>query len=154
MTPEEELRYLILGVQREGNRWLAAQLAPLGLTPAQAEVVGCLAAAGPLSLRGLGERLVCETGSPSRLVDALVDRGVVAREVNGGDRRQVRLALTPAGLALAAEVRRVEAGLQAMIAARLGPQGIAAGLLALRPLAEGSAAAAALARRRGDVPPQ
>ncbi|RIJ19988.1 MarR family transcriptional regulator, partial [Clavibacter michiganensis subsp. insidiosus] len=35
MRPAEELRYLILGAQREGARAYAAALAPTGLTPAQ-----------------------------------------------------------------------------------------------------------------------
>ena len=39
MDPVEELRYLVLAVQRDGNRALAALLRPLGVTPAQAEVI-------------------------------------------------------------------------------------------------------------------
>jgi hypothetical protein len=64
-----ELRYLILGAQREGNRTLTELLKPIGVTPSQAEVLSVLADAGdPLSVRDVGERLVCESGSPSRLV--------------------------------------------------------------------------------------
>ena len=33
MDSVEELRYLVLAAQRDGNRMLAAQLRPLGLTP-------------------------------------------------------------------------------------------------------------------------
>ena len=44
MRQEEEVRFLVLGVQREGSRALAAALAPLGLTPAQSEVIRCLGA--------------------------------------------------------------------------------------------------------------
>src|SRR3954468_928729 len=64
----EELRYLILGAQREGARALAELLRPAGLTAAQGEVIAVLQEAGqPLTVREIGERLVCETGSPSRL---------------------------------------------------------------------------------------
>src|SRR5215212_5438791 len=38
MNEVEELRYLVLAAQREGNRMLAQGLRPLGLTPSQAEV--------------------------------------------------------------------------------------------------------------------
>ena len=38
MQPVEELRYLMLAVQREGNRTLTEALRPLDLTPSQAEV--------------------------------------------------------------------------------------------------------------------
>ena len=93
----DELRYLILAVQREGSRRLAARLRDAGLTPAQAEVLDVLRDRAPLSLAELGRLLVCETGSPSRLVDALVQRGLVARTPSPQDRRVVSLALTEAG---------------------------------------------------------
>ena len=78
--PAEELRYLILAAQREGNRAFARRLRPLGLTPSQAEVLRLLDERQPLSLTGLGELLVCESGTnPSRLVDRLVTTGLVRR---------------------------------------------------------------------------
>src|SRR3954451_4303041 len=67
MEPVEELRYLILGAQREGARALAELLRPAGLTAAQAEVLAVLREAGkPLTVREIGERLVCEGGRPRR----------------------------------------------------------------------------------------
>ncbi|HET8591630.1 MAG TPA: winged helix DNA-binding protein, partial [Nakamurella sp.] len=93
-----EFRYLILALQREGNRALAAALKPTGLTPSQAEALIVLADRQPLTLAGLGALLVCETrSSPSRLVDRLVTQGLVARSEDADDRRYVTLSLTPAG---------------------------------------------------------
>jgi DNA-binding MarR family transcriptional regulator len=148
MRPEEELRFLILGAQREGSRTLTAQLAPLGLTPAQGEVIRLLADAGPISLRGLGEMLVCETGSPSRLVDSLVVREIVIRKEDPADRRQVTLQLTAAGKKLDREVRKVEDALYAGISAQLGAKGMDAALKLLRPLLAGSISGEAIARRK------
>lgn len=108
MSPLNEFRYLVLAAQRDGNRLLAEALRPLGVTPAQAEVLAVLAAWAPLSLHALGERLVCETGSPSRLVAATVSAGWVARRPVADDARRIALALTPAGAALAAQVAAVE----------------------------------------------
>ncbi|MGW5142839.1 MarR family winged helix-turn-helix transcriptional regulator [Nocardia beijingensis] len=109
MRPAEELRYLVLAVQREGNRMLAAELRPLGLTPSQAEVLRVLADHQPLTLAGLGELLVCETGgSPSRLVDRLVAMDLIERESATDDRRRITLSLTPAGEQLSARVAEVE----------------------------------------------
>src|ERR1041385_7542608 len=93
----DELRYLILAAQREGSRHLAAGLREAGLTPAQAEVLDVLRDQAPMTLAELGRRLVCETGSPSRLVDTLVRRGLVTRGPDPDDRRVVALALSPAG---------------------------------------------------------
>ncbi len=148
MRPEEEIRFLILGAQREGNRILAAQLAPLGLTPSQAEVVRCLADHGPMSLRALGGLLVCETGSPSRLVDALVGRDIVVRTTDPTDRRQVTLSLSKAGQGLDEGVRRIEEQIYAAIGGQLGEAGIASALRLLRPLVAGSISGAAIARRK------
>lgn len=109
MRPAEQLRYLILAIQREGNRLLAAELRPLGLTPSQGEVVRVLADHGPLTLQGLGELLVCETGgSPSRLVDRLVAAGLVRREADAADRRWVTLSLTETGERAAVQVGEIE----------------------------------------------
>lgn len=105
----ERLRYLILAAQREGNRSLAAGLAGLGLTPAQAEVLRMLSEHGPLSLTGLGQLLVCESGTnPSRLVARLVDAGLVARSAHADDARQIVLSLTAEGTARAADSLIVE----------------------------------------------
>ena len=148
MRPEEELRFLILGAQREGSRMLSAQLAPLELTPAQAEVIRCLADAGPISLKTLGGMLVCESGSPSRLVDSMVKRDIVERREDADDRRQVVLALTRAGKALDRAVRTIEEELYTSIAAGLGTKGMATALTMLRPLVEGSVSGDAIARRK------
>jgi DNA-binding MarR family transcriptional regulator len=104
MTPDRltEIRYLILAAQRQGSRMLADGLRARGLTPAQAEVLDVLAHHAPMTLAELGRLLVCETGSPSRLVDSLVQRGLVAREPGRQDKRVVQLDLTGDGRALLA----------------------------------------------------
>ena len=148
MKAEEELRFLILGAQREGNRVLAARLSPMGVTPSQAEVVRCLADAHPMSLRALGQVLVCETGSPSRLIDTLVGRGIVERREDPSDRRHVLLELTDTGRELDRSIRMVEAELYEWISDRIGSSNLSAAIVLLRSLVKGSAADAAIRRRR------
>ena len=108
MQPIEELRYLILAAQREGNRLLAEALRPLGLTPSQAEVLRVLEDHEPLSLIALGDLLVCETGSPSRLVQGLVEDGLVERLASATDKRMVTLSLTNQGREMATKVAALE----------------------------------------------
>jgi MarR family transcriptional regulator, organic hydroperoxide resistance regulator len=105
----EELRYLILAAQREGNRLLADTLQPLDLTPSQAEVLRVLQDHEPLSLIALGDHLVCETGSPSRLVQGLVEEGLVKRLPSSTDKRMVTLSLTDTGKEKATKVKAIEA---------------------------------------------
>jgi DNA-binding MarR family transcriptional regulator len=109
MRHAEQLRYLILAAQREGNRRLIHELKPLGLTPAQSEALRIIGDGGSLTLSAVGEKLVCESGTnPSRIVDKLVDAGVVERVVDAADRRRVLLTLTSSGAALEKRVRSIE----------------------------------------------
>jgi DNA-binding MarR family transcriptional regulator len=152
MDPVEELRYLVLGAQREGARTLTDLLRPIGLTPAQAEVLAVVRDAGrPLTVREIGERLVCEGGSPSRLVSSVVDLGLLARGARDGDRRAVELSLTPAGAKAANAVAEVERELHARLSASLSDREIATAVKALRKLVDGRQTGTAIAHRRGAV---
>jgi len=115
MDPGEQLRYLVLGAQREGNRVFADLLRPLGLTPSQAEVLRVLQHSGSMSLVDVGGRLVCESGSPSRLVDGMVGSGLIERIPATGDRRRVELFLTEEGRRKARAVRKAEHKLHLLI---------------------------------------
>src|SRR3954447_12483225 len=149
MEPIEELRYLVLGAQREGNRVLNDMLRPVGITASQAEVLAVLrAAGGALTGREIGERLVCETGSRSRLVSSMVDAGLLERGARAGDRRAVQLSLTAKGDGAADRVAEAERGLYEFLASTLSEREIAALVRGLRKLVEGRAAGAAVALRR------
>lgn len=109
MQPIEELRYLVLATQREANRLFAETLRPWHLTPSQAEVLRVLQDHQPLSLIALGDLLVCETGSPSRLVQGMVDEGLIERSPSLTDKRMVTLTLTALGQERADNVAAMEA---------------------------------------------
>ncbi|MFG3223724.1 MarR family winged helix-turn-helix transcriptional regulator [Kitasatospora sp. NPDC048194] len=120
----DELRYLLLAAQREGSRRLGEALRPLGLTPAQAEVLEVLADHQPVTLAALGRLLVCEQGSPSRLVESLVQRDLVSRVPHEQDKRAVLLELTPAGQSLAAQLGETIGRLTSAMAEPLSAAGI------------------------------
>jgi len=115
MQSAEQIRYLILATQREGNQALAQGLERLEVTPSQAEVLRILADHGPQTLLGVGRLLVCEPGSPSRLVKTLADRGLVTCQRDRADRRSLVISLTAEGKRISAEAKKVEARLHAMI---------------------------------------
>jgi MarR family transcriptional regulator, organic hydroperoxide resistance regulator len=151
MDPVEELRYRVLAIQRDGNRQLAALLRPLGVTPAQGEVLRVLADAdSPLTVKQVGELLVCEPGSPSRLVASLVKAGLVSRGAHPDDARAATLTLTREGERTAKKVRDVEELLHGVLRARLGSQRtIDEAVRLARRLTGDGASAAALNRRLG-----
>jgi MarR family transcriptional regulator, organic hydroperoxide resistance regulator len=154
MRSAELIRYLVLAAQREGNRRLTREFRPLGVTPSQAEVIRVLAEHGSLTLTGLGELLVCESGTnPSRLVDRLADAGLVDRVVDRNDRRSVLLSLTPKGQDVESKIRSVERDLYADLDASTEGVDLSAALDVLQRLSAGQPAGQALAARiaaRGD----
>jgi DNA-binding MarR family transcriptional regulator len=116
MRKAEHLRFAILAAQREGNRLLIQALKPHGITPSQAEVLSLLQQHGTLSLNGIGQLLVCESGTnPSRLVERTVAAGLVERRTDAEDRRYVQLRLTPEGERLATAVAEIEEDMYAFI---------------------------------------
>ena len=152
MTPVGELRLLVLAAQREGNRLFAEQLRPLGLTPSQAEVIRVLYESQPLSLIELGELLVCETGSPSRLVDGLVKASVVERLPSSTDQRKVVLSLTEQGHVLNQQIMSIEKQFEALFSSTGNEAMFATTLATLWRFVEDKPAGEALARRLGRKP--
>jgi DNA-binding MarR family transcriptional regulator len=114
VDPLFELGLLVKAGQREFERRTNEAMRPLGLTAAQADALTVIGAAGPLSLKELGELLIAEAGHPSRLVDRLVEAGFVERRAAGEDRRRVVLSLTSRGRRLEKRVHDArEAALEA-----------------------------------------
>ncbi len=104
----EKFRYLILAVQRQGNRLLNDLLEKTGVSSSQAEAIRVLQTRQPLSLKEMGNLLICETGSPSRLIDRMVKDGLIERKVHPQDSRFVLLQLTKKGQEIAEKVKAIE----------------------------------------------
>lgn len=144
---DAELRYLLLAAQREGSRQMAAQLRPLNLTPAQAEILLVLAQRAPLTLAEVGRLIVCENHSPSRIVDTLVKRGLVDREPGQVDRRVVYLRLTSRAEKLLPDLRRIDTLIDAAAGQGLSTQEKGFVIDALRRIIDGTPSSAVLMAR-------
>jgi len=119
------------------------------LTPSQAEVLRVLQDHEPLSLIALGDLLVCETGSPSRLVQGLVEAGLIERIPSATDTRMVTLTLTDAGKEMAAKVSAIESQFYEAITGIVKDASMPEMLGLLWRFVEGKPAGMALARRMG-----
>ena len=150
MNKVEELRYLVLAAQREGSRALADALRPLGVSPAQAEVLAVVReATGSLSVREIGELLVCETGSPSRLVSSLITAGLLHGTHDVADGRITRLSLTAVGRRIAEQVVATEQEFERQLASHTpDDQTLDVVVDFLRQFVADTPAGRALARRR------
>lgn len=72
-------------------------LAAAGLTASRFGVLEALWHLGPLNQRELGRKILKSSGNVTTVVDHLERDGLVTRERRAADRRQVIVALTPAG---------------------------------------------------------
>lgn len=92
------LAELLTAASRRLRRGVAAQLAPLGLTFAQARAMRLIAAPGCcLRMADIACRLDVVPRSATSVVDGLEAAGLVARRPDPHDRRSVLVALTDEG---------------------------------------------------------
>jgi DNA-binding MarR family transcriptional regulator len=85
------------------TRFYKPRLDALGLTYPQYLVFLVLWEADGLTVKALGEKLFLDSGTITPLVKRLEARGLLRRQRNEADERQVRVFLTEAGRALRAE---------------------------------------------------
>ena len=133
---------------RELERRMNDAMRPLGLTGAQADALGVIGKAGPLSLKELGELLIAEAGHPSRLVDRLVEAGLVERRPAEDDRRRVELSLTKRGRALEKRMLRAREGVLQLGHQLIGERDLAPAVELFQDLLQYTPYAALIERRR------
>ena len=104
MTPHA--RRLVLEIESLA-RQLTAGDDVVPATTSQKVALTAVADSGPLRLGALAERMGTTDATASRTVDGLVGLGLVERVEDTGDRRAVRIAVTPAGRKLV-DRRRAE----------------------------------------------
>ncbi|HEX2087741.1 MAG TPA: winged helix DNA-binding protein [Solirubrobacteraceae bacterium] len=143
-----ELAFALKAAQRELERRMNDAVRPLGLTAVQADALHVIGRAGPLSLKELGDLLIAEAGHPSRLVDRLVEAGLVARRPAGDDRRRVVLTLTARGRRMHRRVRAAREGVLALAQQLVGDRDIRPALTLLTDLLEYTPYAGLVERRR------
>jgi DNA-binding MarR family transcriptional regulator len=97
-----ELRVSLMRLARR----LRAERLDEGLTPTQLAVLGTLDRHGPMTLGELAAHEKVQPPSMTRTTAILDERGLLTRVTEEVDRRQVRIAISDAGLALLREDRR------------------------------------------------
>jgi DNA-binding MarR family transcriptional regulator len=148
VDPDYELVLSIKAAARELDRLANEAMRPLGITAPQADALHVIGQAGPLSLKELGDLLIAEAGHPSRLVDRLVEAGLVERAPAPDDRRRVVLSLTPAGRKMDEKVVRARRQIHEVGRALLGDRDVGPALELFRDLLGGTHYADVIARRR------
>jgi MarR family transcriptional regulator for hemolysin len=129
---DDRFLHALHGASRAWRVALERHLKAQGLTTAAWNALAAVAdSAEPPSQRELAKRLGVDGATLVTTLDRLVAGGLVRRDAAPGDRRIKRIALTPAGADVTAQVRADAAALRARTVARLdaGATAAAAGLL-------------------------
>lgn len=101
-------RYIFRSAEKEAMKKYAAVLSSLNVTPNQSEVLLVLYENEPVSLKELGELLICERKSPSRLVQGLVEKGLIYKGTSQSDARYSVLYLTKEGKEIVPKIMEKE----------------------------------------------
>jgi MarR family transcriptional regulator, organic hydroperoxide resistance regulator len=147
VDPLFELALTVKAAQRALEQLTNEAMKPLGVTGPQADAITVIGQAEPLSLKELGELLIAEAGHPSRLVDRLVEAGLVDRRT-GEDRRRVELSLTSKGRRLEKRILAAREQIRELALEVLGNRDIEPTLELLRHMLQVSPLAGVIDRRR------
>jgi DNA-binding MarR family transcriptional regulator len=111
---------------------------------------------GQLTLIELGERLVCETGSPSRLVNGMVSAGYVTKTPDPLDGRAVKLSLAYSAKAIMPHLNAIEDAYNDAVLeqAKALPVPFETALEVLHTLVDGTPAGRAVELRKAHSSPQ
>ena len=148
MDPLFEFALSVKAIDRELGRRVNEAMQPLGITAAQADALAVIGQAQPLSLKELGDLLIAEGGHPSRLVDRLVEAGLVERRPAKEDRRRIVLSLTAAGRRLDKRVTAARDAIAKLGRELISERELEQTLKLLRRLLESTSYVDLVARRR------
>ncbi len=101
MQRQPSLGFLIARTDRRIRQWVSAKISALSLSAPQFWLLVHICKREGGSLGGLAQQARVDEGTASRVVFALVRRGLVRSEVDPADRRRSRLLLTQEGRQLA-----------------------------------------------------
>ncbi|WP_232368467.1 MarR family winged helix-turn-helix transcriptional regulator [Azospira inquinata] len=96
-TLDDSIGYLLSSVKNRLVQSMDAEMADLGMTGAQLPILMSLAHGRAKTAADLCRCMNYDTGSMTRMLDRLEEKGIIARERSATDRRIIHLKLTPAG---------------------------------------------------------
>ncbi|MAP18661.1 MAG: transcriptional regulator [Aurantimonas sp.] len=96
-----------MSIAKSTRAFLALLLADIGLHPGQDQLLDRLDPLAPVSVSALAEQLSVRPSTVSKMLDRLIEKGLVARSANSADARRTMVQLTPDGERVQATVRNV-----------------------------------------------
>ncbi len=106
-TPPISVAFLLAQVGGRAAQEFAKALSPLGLAPPDAGILRLLSLSPGISQQELARRLGMHASRLVAVIDAMEERGLVARQANASDRRLYSLQLSEAGRTALNEIARI-----------------------------------------------
>lgn len=108
-SPQQQLALTVLYTASQMLNRHRALLKPHGITPEQFNILRILRGqkGHPIALRDISGRMIDRNSNTSRLIDKLVDKGLVRRDACPNDRRRVDIVLTKAGAQLTDDLANI-----------------------------------------------
>ena len=113
---------LVTAVRRRLKHVVASRLAPYDLTLQQFWVMLVLLEQGPCSLHPLAQQVWMDDPTASRVVKAMVERGLLDARPDPKHGRRILISLTPGSVPLAQELHGLAAEIKSGLVAGLQPE--------------------------------
>nr|WP_245396523.1 MarR family winged helix-turn-helix transcriptional regulator [Jiella sonneratiae] len=115
----------LLSIAKSTRAFLTILLAEIELHPGQDQLLDRLEVESPVNVSTLADLLAVRPSTVSKMLDRLIERGLVSRSANARDARRTMVHLTPAGLEAQGKVREIWLKLEADLTSALGEEEIA-----------------------------
>ncbi len=122
---EDQLAYLIAGVNRQFEEELREKLRPQGVPIEQSRVLGLLADGQGRPMTELAEQVFVEPPTLTKIIDRMVAQSLVIRAPDPNDRRRVLIYATRRGQALWEKIGGYATEQQKRVLDRLSPADLA-----------------------------
>ena len=112
----------LLSIAKSTRAFLTLLLAEVGLHPGQDQLLDCLDAGNPINVSTLADQLAVRPSTVSKMLDRLIEKGLVKRTASSSDARRTMVELTPIGEQAQAEVRAIWRRLELDLTHSLSPE--------------------------------
>ena len=118
----ECINFLLTVSQHAVFQNLHERLDPFGITPGQYAVLYCLWNKGEITPKEISQSIFLEMSTVSGVLDRMQKKGLIQRVVDPNDRRSVRVAATPEGMALREGVMEAVAAMNTDVLGEFTPE--------------------------------
>ena len=111
----------LLSIAKSTRAFVALLLSEIGLHPGQDQLIDKLDANRLVSVSALAEQLAVRPSTVSKMLDRLVDKGLLERSANDADARRTMVGLTDKGIEAQTAIRTIWIRLEQDLTGQMSP---------------------------------